>query len=713
MQLTTEQCDARKSQFLTCAGIRQSDVDFRKKQHSIFLGRKDRVEFQFFADKDGTVGFLFYSSVPRRPPDSLVGPFLRSLVQSEMDTQRPVIQSLDRVFILKGKDDLRESKTEGVCLKLKLRNISEGCLSATDLDCLRSGYLTLFDIWNNIHRLESKANEWNSIENHRSILNAYVAAGCTFPLSINALVIQPTGRSPDSCSELEPGVAESENAEMKDIPVVSYPEDVVESSNIDDPVLSWVTTVGDLFGRNPIELRSERKMRPGKYVIPAYQRKYAWEARQISQLCRDLLHAENARPNGSYHLGTLIFHRDAENDFFYVVDGQQRLTTISRILRKRIFHSRSDSRSRLLCEQQFTDKDERLIDEEIRKFVEEDRNTIRSALERCTFVCIAVTDITESFQLFSTQNGRGKPLSPVNLLKAFHFHEVGKLRDSPMALDEDKCKEIDAEWERLGNRKTPRDGRLLSQVIGEHLFRLRNWCRGVFPEIGFSNASIDEFKGLTADFTGGAKVPLQNLAVLRHRFSSEQKGKNESFEAKQLAHRAENDGMNPFVSVDQPIINGEDFFEYAISYAKAYDLLFHHGTGIEEFRSFHMEKCLQYRGSGRRGDTYARHVFESLALFCFDRFGKSGLVACMRELYCCAYFERLVKSRCYYSTCGSEFSIKAVRCMLRSMTLTDVKDRLQDLCLEVREKVRERFENDRSAQLPDGLETVKSVFEGK
>ena len=85
----------------------------------------------------------------------------------------------------------------------------------------------------------------------------------------------------------------------------------------------------------------------------------------------------------------------------------------------------------------------------------------------------------------------------------------------------------------------------------------------------------------------------------------------------------------------------------------------------------------------------------------------------MHELYCCAYYERLVKSRCYYATSGRAFTIKAVRCMLRSMTLPDLKDQLHDLYIEVKESVNEYFKNGKALNLPKGIDVVNTVFEGK
>lgn len=60
-----------------------------------------------------------------------------------------------------------------------------------------------------------------------------------------------------------------------------------------------------------------------KYVIPIYQRNYAWEASEIEQLIEDIMD----NPIDQYYLGNLIVNQ-TDNDTFEVIDGQQRLTTL-------------------------------------------------------------------------------------------------------------------------------------------------------------------------------------------------------------------------------------------------------------------------------------------------------------------------------------------------------------------------------------------------
>ena len=67
-----------------------------------------------------------------------------------------------------------------------------------------------------------------------------------------------------------------------------------------------------------------------KYIIPIYQRNYAWEDKEISLLIQDLGNAcQKAKDN--YYIGSLVVYK-RENGDFEVIDGQQRLTTLTLIM---------------------------------------------------------------------------------------------------------------------------------------------------------------------------------------------------------------------------------------------------------------------------------------------------------------------------------------------------------------------------------------------
>ena len=59
------------------------------------------------------------------------------------------------------------------------------------------------------------------------------------------------------------------------------------------------------------------------YIIPLYQRAYAWEDKQLTQLIEDI---SDISDDTNYYIGALVVSK--QNDRYEVVDGQQRLTSL-------------------------------------------------------------------------------------------------------------------------------------------------------------------------------------------------------------------------------------------------------------------------------------------------------------------------------------------------------------------------------------------------
>lgn len=67
------------------------------------------------------------------------------------------------------------------------------------------------------------------------------------------------------------------------------------------------------------------------YIIPRYQRNYAWERAEISQLIKDINEFfSDIKKDKSYYLGSLVCFK-RENGSFELIDGQQRHTTLTLI----------------------------------------------------------------------------------------------------------------------------------------------------------------------------------------------------------------------------------------------------------------------------------------------------------------------------------------------------------------------------------------------
>jgi uncharacterized protein with ParB-like and HNH nuclease domain len=67
-----------------------------------------------------------------------------------------------------------------------------------------------------------------------------------------------------------------------------------------------------------------------KYIVPLYQRNFAWREDEIWLLLQDIYGSFKNNPHGNYYIGSLVVLQRKNGDF-EVIDGQQRLTTITLI----------------------------------------------------------------------------------------------------------------------------------------------------------------------------------------------------------------------------------------------------------------------------------------------------------------------------------------------------------------------------------------------
>ena len=68
------------------------------------------------------------------------------------------------------------------------------------------------------------------------------------------------------------------------------------------------------------------------FRIPDYQRPYAWETEQATQLLADLEESLERGPEEPYFLGSVVLVKVKSHAHADVIDGQQRLTTLTILL---------------------------------------------------------------------------------------------------------------------------------------------------------------------------------------------------------------------------------------------------------------------------------------------------------------------------------------------------------------------------------------------
>ena len=69
-----------------------------------------------------------------------------------------------------------------------------------------------------------------------------------------------------------------------------------------------------------------------EYVIPSYQRPYAWAIDQAAELFDDLFDFHSSELEEGYFLGSIVLIKEESSPYAEVIDGQQRLTTLTILL---------------------------------------------------------------------------------------------------------------------------------------------------------------------------------------------------------------------------------------------------------------------------------------------------------------------------------------------------------------------------------------------
>lgn len=378
--------------------------------------------------------------------------------------------------------------------------------------------------------------------------------------------------------------------------------------------------------------------------IPEYQRPYRWNTKNVEQLLSDILYSQsNGKQN--YLIGTVILHDDKKS--YKIVDGQQRITTLVLLLKQLGYegvlpdlkYNHSVSFGNIRNNYQF-------INEWLNLNVT-DRNAFLDYIkDSCQFVEIVVKRLNEAFQMFESQNGRGKELEAYNLLKAYHIRAMSS------STKEEKM-QCDKQWEDATMFLYKNDRiDILFQLFKEQLYRTRLWARGQEAYL-FGKKHVDEFKGVTLDKDSSLDFAFQNILVQQEVANQLMRNMNQGlFKIKGRFIHGDCANMNPFVNITQLILNGKSFFEYVETYVEIYKRLFIQleSSQLSEFKSFYKEHCL-YRGyNWRKGDGYIREVYKSSVMMMFDRFGETGVNNIYRDLYICLYRHRLEKKQVRYDT---------------------------------------------------------------
>jgi uncharacterized protein with ParB-like and HNH nuclease domain len=410
--------------------------------------------------------------------------------------------------------------------------------------------------------------------------------------------------------------------------------------------------------------------------IPEYQRPYKWERRHIRNLFYDIREAID-RKMSEYRIGSIILHnKDDENTD--IVDGQQRLISISLFMYYVAKGSLPCGASNLL-NGSYVGISQLHAKENYDEWgflcgliSEKDVDGISNyMMNNCKVSVIEMPSecLSEAFQLFDSQNNRGKALEPHDLLKAYHLRAIKNPSESTVE-----------NWERFVDDREFN----LRDLFDKHLFRIRRWINGdtglyqkkYGSELKFTERFIEDFKG----------VNLQN----------------ESYPYLKLYEELLKHDIAFPNSICMPIINGDAFFnfiDFAYEHFKNY---FYKNSIVEGFLSDELKDIVNSKKS-----KYSRNInlYTNLLATFIDRFGADKLdrETC-EKVFVWAFYPRIASKAIYDTTLANyaasgkfqrrkcqklfqelavsatprEFVARIDTDMLGNLTATDVLDKLNE-----------------------------------
>ena len=375
-------------------------------------------------------------------------------------------------------------------------------------------------------------------------------------------------------------------------------------------------------------------LKEGDLRIPSYQRPYKWNRKHIRNLFYDL---RDAMGKKEYQIGSVILHEilHEKEKYLDIVDGQQRLISISLFLHLLDDLENYKGAKQLLSSTVFGElscyhASENYNEwENLTQLVGENqaKDICNFLLENCSVSVITMPQerLSEAFQLFDSQNNRGKSLEPHDLLKAYHLRKY-----------DSEDEKIVEKWEQFVEDKELS----LKELFDKHLFRMRRWSRG---ETGLTNKRYGSYLRFTEDFIDDFKgVDL-----------------NQNFPYLELYRHIEKFPL----SITMPIIDGSTFFEYIESAHKTIkdhkDFLnaklgFSDEPEGEEKNLAYPKGMLNIYNSSKGRYLKCHNIFLNICSLFAERFGKDELSKDIVEtLFIWSYYPRVKSKAIYDATFGN------------------------------------------------------------
>jgi len=370
-----------------------------------------------------------------------------------------------------------------------------------------------------------------------------------------------------------------------------------------------------------VKVKSFLKLQKLKYplALDNYQRSYVWNDVKVRQLIDDLLaHQKLGKDAPHYYMGTLLLHFNEEETCFFVIDGQQRLTSLS-VLYYVLYEGRLPENIKFSYRSPVSAENIQKAKALFEKYAQGE--ILKRIFSKLEFTVITVEREDLAFTFFDTQNNRGVPLKATDLLKAFHLRAI----NSADNVKDEQLQELCAKrWEHVqvkGEKgKQNRENDFAPELFHYYLWRARNW-KGKRVERESHDDVIETFQGLSVRsdvvnevrlYPGTRNAFAGSLALLS----------NDDYRLfPQALDVSRHAAKLPF-SLRQPIHQGVGFFLYAQKYASLINMLLHDENPEDEvaaFRTFYFSVVSQL-------SHYLRELYKLAVLMYVDQFGWQQLL---------------------------------------------------------------------------------------
>ncbi len=283
-----------------------------------------------------------------------------------------------------------------------------------------------------------------------------------------------------------------------------------------------------------------------QYVIPSYQRPYTWEEQHASVLFDDLYNFFQTEKEDEYFLGSIVLIKQEGKPYAEVIDGQQRLTTLTILfavfaaldqggingpLYKYIFEPGNEfegisPQPRLTLRERDKDyfkqyvqelkfealfkldneqleneaklhikQNSKVLYDKVKTTFDHDAQSLKEFIkflvQRCFIVAVTTPSQNTAFRVFSVMNSRGLDLQPTDIIKA----------DVIGALSAETDREVySKKWEDL------------EESIGREDFNnLFSHIRMIFSKEKAKRNLLEEFKGYVLSIITDPKVFVDQI----------------------------------------------------------------------------------------------------------------------------------------------------------------------------------------------------------